>query len=126
MLRKTLTKSYIHYKSLKRLGILGAYLNIIKAIFNLQQTYELYQIIWKEAQNNSIEIRKKLRLPTCSICIQYSTWHCNWSNKKTKGDQVVKNWQERSQSIIIGWQYDSIIKISEKFHQGTPTTGKHL
>jgi hypothetical protein len=58
-------------KVLKRKGIHGPYINIIKS--NIQQTSSQHQTRWRETGSNPTKIRDWTRLQTLSLPIQYCT-----------------------------------------------------
>ena len=97
---------------------------------NIQQADSKHEIKWRETiplmeRSNSSKIRDQLRLPSLSVCLQYSTCHSSQISKKTKQKQGNINWKGRNQSIAICREYNCIYKQPPKFYQRTPTAGKH-
>lgn len=73
---------------------------------SLQQTHSQQQLKCRETQNKPNKIKKKMKLSTLSLAIQYSM------SSLKEGDQRDTNWKGRSQRIIIFRLYDTIHEYS--------------
>ena len=64
-------------KTLSKVGIEGAFLNIIKAIY---ETYSQHHIQWTKTENFPTKMRNKTRLSTFTTSIQHSIGSLSHSN----------------------------------------------
>ena len=105
-------------KTFSKVGIEGAFLNMIKAIYEKP----IANIIVK-GKNKSfpLKIRSKTRVSSFTILTQhhsYSTYSSH-SDQTRKRNRKHPNWKGESKTVIICRQFDSVHRKPYSLHQKT-------
>ena len=82
-------------KTLSKVGIKGAFLNIINAI------YERPTNQWAKTKNFPAKIRDKTRMPTLTPPIQHSIGSPNHSNQTRKRNKRHPNWKGGNETVTV-------------------------
>ena len=82
-------------KTLSKLGLGGAYLNIIKAM------YKKYHTQWAKTKTDSLKIRSKTRFCTFTTLIQHSTKAPIYRDQTRRRNKRHPNWKGRSKTVMV-------------------------
>ena len=86
-------------KTLSKVGIKGAFLNIIKAIYERPTANIILN--GKKTKNFPTKIRNKTRLTTFTTSIQHSIGSPSHSNQTRKGNKRHPNWKRGNKTVIV-------------------------
>ena len=98
---------------LKKIGIEGTYLKIIKAIY---KRLIGSIILTGEKLSYSPKVRNIKGMSTLTIVFQHSTGSLNYSNQTAKRNKRHSNWQGRSQTFTICRWNDNLCRKPKRLH----------
>ena len=87
-------------KTLSKVGVEGAFLNIIKAIYERPTAYRSHTQ-WAKSKNFPTKIRSKTRLSAFTTSIQHSTGSPSHSSHTRKGNKRHLNWKRGNNTVIV-------------------------
>ena len=95
---------YTFVKSIKAIKISRPHLNLLKATYSKPMTNIIsqHQIKWSHTWSNPSKLWKKIRMPSVSISVIYSTQSYRYSNKTTIVNQVGTDFN-RTPMICTHW-----------------------
>ena len=109
-------------KTLSKVGIEGAFLNIIKPIF---KTPTANIKLKGQTLNCSLWIRIKTRMSTFTTLVQYSTGNLSHSDR-TRRNKRHPNWKRGSKTVIIHRWPDILHKKTYRCNQKTTRSNKWI
>ena len=83
-------------KTISKVGVEWAYLNIIKAI-----SYSQHHTQWAKTKSFPTKIRNKTRMPSLTTPIQHSTGRPSHSNQKRKSNKRHPNWKGGNETVTV-------------------------
>ena len=86
-------------KTLSKVGVEGAFLNIIKAIYN--KTFSQHHTQWAKPKMFPTKIRNKTRLSTFITSTQHSIGNSSYNDQTRKRNKRHPNWKGGSTSVIV-------------------------
>ena len=96
-------------KTLSKVGIEGAFLNIIKATYERPTANIILN--GQKLKSFPTKIRNKTRMPSLTTLIQHSSRSPSHSNQTRRRNKRYPNWKERSKTVIVS---DDMIVYTEK------------
>ena len=111
-------------KVLKKAGLQGTYLNIIKAI-SCKSTDNI-KLNGDKLKAITLKLGTRQSCPLSPYLLGNYIWSFIECKKTTKGDEGDTNWKERNQASTICRWYGSIQECLPKFYQETPIADKYL
>ena len=90
---------YPFIKSLSKVGIEGAFLNIMKAVYKRPTANIIFS--GQKLKSFPTKIRNKRRMPAFTTPIQHSTGSPSHSNQTRRRNKRHPKWKGRSKSVII-------------------------
>ena len=110
-------------KTLSKVGIEGAFLNIIKVIYE-RPTANI--ILNGQKLKSFTKIRNKTRLSTFTTSIQHSIGSPRHSKQTRKGNKRHPNWKGRNKNVIVSRWHDNVHRKSYRLHQKTARPNKWI
>ena len=109
-------------KSLRKVGIEGAFLNIIKAIYERPTA----NVILNGLKHKSFptKIKNKTRMPTLTTPIQHSIGSPSHSNQTRKSNKRHPNWKGGNEIVTVCTRHDSVHGKPYRLHSKTTRPNK--